>query len=445
MEIRVITPRIAARYGNIVSFSLPILEGEVNPLDLMLIEGVRLFYPKLYETIRKYPDLFLGKNLSTHYGNTSEQEKKRTRDLIEAGLSDYSPDEKHAAISLIQSLFPRLKGVYGNVFYGPEWEATWAKEKKIASQDYISRYFSYSITETDVSDTALNSFLASLEEKSEKEATENFVALIKGNNIEKIISKLRQRADQISYKSSKKLSILIAVLGKIFPNPDQLFSFRGPFSQAAMLVGDLILNIPDKEERLEFANHLIRIAEPITFSVEITRWFRNEKEDKYPRGFSPEENLALRKFLVERIKETCRSINIFNEFPEDAGRLLSIWAAWGQGQDQAEYLTALLNENPPQVSTLLSNVVPTAWTMDTGISSKGDLDRGNYDSISKIISPVVIVEALEKVFGDRVNTEEYPYDYSEKDTNLRLAQQFTWIHRRAGEEAKHEKQNGGKE
>ena len=54
------TPRKAKLYGNILLFSLPILQGEVNPVDLMLIEGIRIFCPSLYETIRANKALFTG-------------------------------------------------------------------------------------------------------------------------------------------------------------------------------------------------------------------------------------------------------------------------------------------------------------------------------------------------------------------------------------------------
>jgi len=439
LEIRVKTPRIAARYGNIVSFSLPILIGEVNPVDLMIIEGVRLFYPRLYETIRRYPDLFLGKNLYTYHGNTEEQEKKRTRDLIETALFDLNNDEKSAAIKLMKSLFPRLQGVYGNVQYGPEWETTWAREKKITSQDYILRYLSYSITETDVSDAVLSSFLSSLEEKSKEEVIDIFITMVKGNNIEKIISKLRQRADQINCESSKKMSGLIASFGNIFPNPDQLFSFRGSFSQAAMLISDLLLNIPDRDERFDFSKHLLHVAEPVTFSLEIARWLRKEGDDGRSRGFSPEEFMELRKFLADRIRDICLSINIFTEFPNDAGQMLFFWATWGQNKDQSEYIATLLNENPAQVFTFFDNFVPTGWS-ETG-SSKGDLDKSIYDIIGKVVSPTIIMEALEKIFGDDINIEEYPDEYSEKDSNKRFAQQFSWIQRSVKVEDQHEKEN----
>ena len=45
------TPRQAMLYSNIIMFSLPILKGEANVVDLMLVEAIRVFIRELYELI----------------------------------------------------------------------------------------------------------------------------------------------------------------------------------------------------------------------------------------------------------------------------------------------------------------------------------------------------------------------------------------------------------
>lgn len=59
LQVRLNTPRMAKRYQNALIFALPILEDEVNIVDLMLIEGVRVFYPKMYDLIKKIMQRYL--------------------------------------------------------------------------------------------------------------------------------------------------------------------------------------------------------------------------------------------------------------------------------------------------------------------------------------------------------------------------------------------------
>jgi len=45
LEVRLKTPRMAKRYANALAFSLPLLKNEVNVVDLMLVEGLRIVFP----------------------------------------------------------------------------------------------------------------------------------------------------------------------------------------------------------------------------------------------------------------------------------------------------------------------------------------------------------------------------------------------------------------
>jgi hypothetical protein len=49
---RLRTPRQAIRYGAAMDFSLPMLAGEVDAVQQMIIEGLRLLYPELYAILR---------------------------------------------------------------------------------------------------------------------------------------------------------------------------------------------------------------------------------------------------------------------------------------------------------------------------------------------------------------------------------------------------------
>jgi len=428
LEIRVKTPRMATRYSNILAFSLPILKGEVYPVDLMLVEGIRLFYPRLYETVKRNPDIFLG---STIYLTASydDQQIKKIKEVIESGIKDLITDEKQAALKLLQYIFPKLQRIYSNVYYGRDSIKALSQLKRIASEDYFPRYFSYSIIESDVSDVVLEQLLSSLTEKSNSEVTNTFNDLFETKDNDKLISKLRQKADKLSDKSALKLAFLVAANGGRFPNPDQLFSFRGPFSQAAMLVGELLEKIQNKEDRLNYAKQLIAIADPISFAIEITRWIRDIEQDANPSSLTPDEKSTLKRILADRIKQASTTENILTKYLNDAGTILSIWANWGSKEEESNYLEGLFIQDPKQIILLLNCVVPTEWEMGNGIGKKSDLDRPVYDYLDKIIDATKVMTILEKIYGSELFTKEYPDEESGENVDLRLAQQFAWIYK----------------
>ena len=59
LEPKLETPRVAKLYTNALMFALPLVKGEVNIAEFMLVEGLRVLYPKLHAAIRDNADLFL--------------------------------------------------------------------------------------------------------------------------------------------------------------------------------------------------------------------------------------------------------------------------------------------------------------------------------------------------------------------------------------------------
>ncbi len=187
--IRLNTPRMAKRYGNILSFALPILTGEVNIVDLVALEGIRIFYPKLYDTIRDLPEIFL----ATHRrrGEHWEAATKETKKVVARALDTLSPAEKKAAIALVKRLFPRMEEVYGGTSYDDSYEEHWASQRLLASGTYFQRYFSYAIPEGQISDQELSAFIKGLPEKQSTAVAAELKSLIGKKNADYVIEKLR--------------------------------------------------------------------------------------------------------------------------------------------------------------------------------------------------------------------------------------------------------------
>lgn len=158
IEIRLQTPRMAIRYANMLNFSLPLVNGEVNIIEFLLIEAVRAFYPSAYEVIKTNRDAFTATNLGAM--GTLTTEKDEIKKTIEKAFDGLTEDEKDNLKHLLTILFPRIKTVYGNTYYQSEWDKTWAEEKRISSDKYFDRYFTYSIPLGDISDIRIDNLLS---------------------------------------------------------------------------------------------------------------------------------------------------------------------------------------------------------------------------------------------------------------------------------------------
>ncbi len=168
IEIMLRTPRMAKCYRNVLGFSMPILKGKVNLSDLMLIEGIRVFYPLLYSSIRDNPDVFLGSKINL-YLNYEQVVRRKTLDIIEKGLEGLENDAKEAAKYLIKILFPKLCGIIDNFHHAGDREEKWGREKRICSDEHFARYFTYSVLEDEVSEAEIDSLIERIQFKEPDE------------------------------------------------------------------------------------------------------------------------------------------------------------------------------------------------------------------------------------------------------------------------------------
>jgi len=430
LEIRLQTPRIAKRYSNALSFALPILKDEVDSIDLMLIEGIRVFYPKLYTTIRENRELFLGS--SSDYLHRNDDAEKNKQAILPSALAGLTTKESEAAKSLLSELFPR----FGRMRYGSDWEEQWAKQKRLTSKYYFDRFFSYAVPEGDVSDAAIEDFLTQLPKHDLQDIQTSISQLMTSRNADNFVLKLRGHENDLPAEESKKLGTAVSLLGELFPNPETLFSPTTPFSQAAILVARLAKNIPVGNERVSYVEKIVLEGKPLAFSIEIMRWLRSGKDTpEVDRKLTEEEENALSRRLAERIKTVANEGPTYILHPKDSVAMLSIWAHWLSRDETSKYLSDSFSENSQNVLAFLKAYLPTAWGMDSGLPHKGEFMREQYDSIERVVDPEVVLSHLRSVFGEEIDHATFDtsrFESPDKATAFRFASMYSQRQTRKG-------------
>jgi len=309
-SIRLTTPRAANRYGNCISFALPMLVGEVNPVDLLLIESLRVFFPEVYCVVSENYNDFSGINDENY--NRSEA-KSRLELLLNDTLAGLRADDSESAKRLLKDLFPRLAGIYGNMCYGRDSELAWTKEKRICSPVYCSRYFSYSISPADVSDVELSNLIGFASARDTEYVQAWLSNNIGGPKAKRIIEKLRVLETSIAEVAAETLAVGLAQIGRLLPNPQSVFHFADPPSQAAILISHLLRRIADRAGRASVAGQIIDVADPVWFGAECFRWLylSNDPDSQDKNTLSESEHSVLHKALVERIKLLAKSGSYF--------------------------------------------------------------------------------------------------------------------------------------
>ncbi len=152
------TIRDVNRYFNLFKFAFNLMRHDTDFVDLAAVEAVALFYPVVYQAIADNPGMFVG-----GWGALDQrpEDREQFRAPYDGIFSKVAKTKHESVISLCRFLFPKLEHIYGrlNARYGPEWEASWQQDKRIASSKYFAYYFQLAVPETEVSQSEFNTTL----------------------------------------------------------------------------------------------------------------------------------------------------------------------------------------------------------------------------------------------------------------------------------------------
>jgi hypothetical protein len=426
LEPKLSTPRHAKLYANGLLFALPILKGEVHPVDHMLIEGIRIFYPNLYEAIRGNPEFFLNGGREVM---RDDEYKQRVKQLVERALeADGIADKETARRRLLEVLFPRLKGIFGNTTYGPDWDGRWEREQRICAEEYFHRYFRYGIPPGDIPDLEVNVLLEAARQGDEAELDGRLREMAEAGGMRQLIPKLRRREEGIDPGAARRLALAIARHGSLVPRERAMLVSDWTFMQAGILVAHLAGRLTPGTEREELARRIADTAAPLPFAVECLRWFRKGNDTPEPERLLPaegEEEFGRR--VAERIRAKAREAPLYKTFGADAPALLWLWNRHAEDGEVGRYLAERLEGGADEVDALLGTFVGRAWGMESGLSHKADLHREAYDAIARLIDPEITLKKLKAQYGAELDTPQYHLG-DEVPYERRLAHQFAYIH-----------------
>ena len=428
------TPRKAKKYGNILMFSLPILKGEVNPIELMLIEGIRVFYPKLYETIRSNENAFIG-TLHREIYNDNENEKNRIKYLVENALENTDSHSHKNIIKLLKTLFPKIRSVYDNLSYDSSFYSVWNNNQSVCSSNYFSRYFGYSIKPDDVSDIAIKKLIDSCRywEPPYSNSTNPFREILTEYNADTVIQKLRSQVDTFDMKVLTPLSIAITQSIETIPNIDRDgFLWTDPYTQSAMLIADLILKV-NKSEQIDAVKFCVDNSPNLDYQILIFRWLHHEKrENPYTNCFTTEEVNELGTYLSNNILIKIKDIDITVEESESISQSFHLLSIYSGKEYVNSYIESLFNLDAKATYRILNDYTVNSYV--NGVKNKGEFREREYMNLSNDMDVSIIFDQVCSNYPSLLTIafEEYPKLKSkeEEDRELIIPQQFIWLYRK---------------
>lgn len=132
-------PRDVARLSNAVKFTWPAIEGEIDPQDVLAIEGIRLFDPLIFDWIRDHRDHLFG---TRDWEMLTEKSRAKVGEQF---LAQIPVNRQQPIVRLLCTLIPQLSQIFDHrIFYGLSSEPHFkiVNRRGLGSEAGYDTYFS---------------------------------------------------------------------------------------------------------------------------------------------------------------------------------------------------------------------------------------------------------------------------------------------------------------
>jgi hypothetical protein len=425
--IKIKTPRLAIRFVNSLSFLIPLLKGEVNMTDLILFEGVKIFYPKYYDYIKSSPEYFIESYQNSFTDNKDNVKIEEFKNKIENLNNGLSKKESKSILSLIKLLFPYVKEALENYTFRNQ-NLNWEKEKRIVSPKYFNRYFIYSIAKDDISDVYFDGYVSSLKVKSLEDILIETDEIFKTLEPTEYLNRISFYEDDFDWTSRKAVINIICHFQEKFEGlkgGNIMFSFQVPKSQAAMTISRILLKHPQYSERLELSKYLMSNEIAFEFSKELIRWLNVGKVEDEKAVRSADLHI-LDNILLQRALSDCEKLksNIFEKYDNYIFALLETWFN-NNPSELKTYIDTLVKLNPKFTENIIYSLTTTIFSSSNPKPFKVDFKIESYETLKKYYDVEKLKSILISEYSTEINKEKVVFfDHDEGQTKVNSLRQF---------------------
>ncbi|MFC5531266.1 KAP family P-loop NTPase fold protein [Cohnella yongneupensis] len=316
---------------------------EINPVDFIAIECIRIFEPGFYNFMRQNKDLFT----STRSEYNSRNDTQRQTSIVNA-LTSQAVTNSDTLTELIKQLFPQLQGVIenGNSSYGYSWISGWTKELRVCSPTHFDSYFAYlpKGSSEQISQFELESAMQKIRDRNEFES--ELQCYIANGKIRELLGLFQDYTDDETKFPTQYFENIIVPLLDI---TDSLPSERKGMADfgSDWDVMRVIYQLLKRENNKELNYTLLRDAvnqSSSLYAIFLKISTESPSNQNSKIKLLTEEHLAdLKKLCIERLKIHTND----NELLENSHLLYILyrWKEWDQSDDLNLYIKRIVSDD----------------------------------------------------------------------------------------------------
>jgi predicted KAP-like P-loop ATPase len=217
---------------------------DINPVDLIAIEALRLFDPDIYTMIRRNKALLTGSRSS------DADDKRRVAGDIKKLLGGLSEDRSDTATGLLKNLFPSTTFAFGGMSYSSRSAVDWDRDLRVCTPSFFDRYFQLSLSKEEISQFEVELLLAASSDTAA--LTKELERLSGEGKLVTALDRLDVNKDHIPPENTVAALTALFDIGERLPEPKP-GAFSGPESTICRIGYQLLKREPevDRAAKLE--------------------------------------------------------------------------------------------------------------------------------------------------------------------------------------------------
>jgi len=384
---------------------------EVNIIDFLLLEVLRVFEPDLHDALFGEKDLLAQERLPSDKAQ-QDRNKKAAAKLLEL-----VPEERRdIPKNVLKELFPLLEWAYGDRD-SLRHSSRWLDEKRVCTSRYFPRYFELQTTEGEISERRFVDFLGAT--ATEENLTAAIAAIEADGLLPSLAARLDESVDRLPPENAAVLLPGMFEIAQKFVgmSNDQFSNF--PYISACRAAsyflkrvpkdkrGDLVLDALRKTKALSVASMLIHLKDP----------FEN-KDGTFDPALDLNTVKAMKAEWLRLIRDRAANGDALIAEP-DIVSLLYWWKDYaGSPSEPREWVTKMIRTDPG-FANMATGLMRRGTSYDDGVSKPFNcFDKETIDGFIGI--------DVAKARCDAIDPARFP-EHKEALQTLKLDLD-TWIH-----------------
>lgn len=380
------SPRAIKKIINTLRFKLPVVKDELNIVDVIILEIIRVFDEKFYHSIKLNVGLLIfSKSKYSKKFFVEANNSKRKADIENI----FTPHDKE--LEVLKILFPEVNNLFDDIKNNNDDELRF--RKRLGSSYYFDSFFSSIGGESSVSNKKLIEAI-----QYEGNYSEQLLKILETVNQNNFDLSLRVIMDNIQLVYNKlNFSLILLDLVDEFQDKYESNGFRAkPFETVIYKINEIL---KDSETPLDdyltllmhnYAKGRIETLPLLVREVDLS----NKSKRKEIINLSSSEVDKYREKVLEIIQELAGKEKLPIDETDTSVLLYRYWLKFGKSKEEISNYIKIRIKKSDQVVDFLSQFLGKWTTFDSSDPHRSDFDIDTYNEISTYIEPSFLFNLL---------------------------------------------------